>query len=166
MVLDLRFHVRGLPQPQGSSRAFLPRGWSRPVITCDNPRVAGWRQEAAAACCGVLAAAGWREGDGPLLARPRACRVELEFFLPRPASLPKRVGRPCVRPDLDKLVRAALDAWTGLLYADDSQVVEIAAAKLYGPAPGMLVRACEVGAERALVPQAGWLRLASEAGGA
>ena len=48
---------------------------------------------------------------------------------------PKTVKRamPTVPPDLDKLVRAVLDGLTGVVYADDSQVVSIKATKYYHP---------------------------------
>ena len=42
-------------------------------------------------------------------------------------------------PDLDKLVRAALDALTGIVFGDDGQVCELYAHKLYGDGPGSLV---------------------------
>ena len=57
--------------------------------------------------------------------------LSIVFFLQRPKSAPKERTAPTVRPDLDKLVRAVLDACTGVLYADDSQVTEIRAKKQY-----------------------------------
>ena len=47
--------------------------------------------------------------------------------------------RPAVRPDLLKLARAVEDALTGVLYADDAQVVIERLEKSYGPQPGVLV---------------------------
>jgi len=54
----------------------------------------------------------------------------LTFLLPRPKSVAR--DRPSVKPDLDKLVRAALDACeiAGLL-ENDSRVCEIQAVKRY-----------------------------------
>ena len=40
---------------------------------------------------------------------------------------------PCVRPDVDKLARALLDALTGVAYEDDGQVVALTVRKIYGP---------------------------------
>jgi Holliday junction resolvase RusA-like endonuclease len=50
---------------------------------------------------------------------------------------PKTVKRlhPTVPPDLDKLIRAVLDAMTAIAYLDDGQVTEINAVKVYGGAP-------------------------------
>jgi Holliday junction resolvase RusA-like endonuclease len=43
-----------------------------------------------------------------------------------------------VAPDLDKLVRAVLDALTAVAYRDDGQVTRITATKEYGT-PGLSV---------------------------
>ena len=37
-----------------------------------------------------------------------------------------------VRPDIDKICRACGDAFTGVLYEDDAQVVSLVARKHYG----------------------------------
>jgi hypothetical protein len=65
-----------------------------------------------------------------------------------------------VRPDLDKLVRAVLDALTGPVLADDGQVVLLSAGKFYPgdsfhmagmtrrgaqPWPGVAVDAWQIG---------------------
>lgn len=66
--------------------------------------------------------------DGPV-------SMQLTFRLTAPKSV--RREHPTVRPDLDKLVRAVLDALTGLAYKDDSQVVSIQASKTYWVDPGL-----------------------------
>lgn len=58
--------------------------------------------------------------------------VSIGFFLPRP----KRTKLDSPRPDLDKLVRSCLDAMTGVIYADDSQVVRVTASKRWADAEG------------------------------
>lgn len=66
--------------------------------------------------------------------------VSLEFSVPKPKSAPKkRDVLPHKRPDLDKLVRAALDAMSGVAFRDDAQIVDITATKRYGT-PGVYVR--------------------------
>ena len=80
--------------------------------------------------------------DGPV-------SVVCEFTLKRPTSAPKtRVTYPATRPDLDKLVRAILDALSGVgVYRDDAQVINIQASKTYPdqdrwslPTPGVRVQ--------------------------
>lgn len=76
----------------------------------------------------------------------------MDFFLPRPATvkLSKR-ALPIVPPDVDKLARALLDGLgqglngkvgDGVIYGDDSQVVELLARKFYADdrAPGADIR--------------------------
>jgi Holliday junction resolvase RusA-like endonuclease len=54
--------------------------------------------------------------------------------------LPKYINaRPAVAPDLDKLVRAVLDALTGVCYEDDAQVVSLGARKVYSDRTRILV---------------------------
>ena len=61
--------------------------------------------------------------------------VILRFRIPPP----KRQTRefPTVRPDLDKLVRAVLDALTGVIFVDDAQVLGLYASKRYSDTPGV-----------------------------
>ena len=51
--------------------------------------------------------------------------------VPALTRAPKRVTEVTTKPDVDKLARAALDALTGVLWADDSQVVSLHAQKEY-----------------------------------
>lgn len=117
----IRVFVAGVPEPQGSARAFV-RG-RRAIVTTANPRLHGWRE---LVTHGVHAALpdGWRLLEGPVA-------VTLVFKLPRPPSVPKRRTYPTTRPDVDKLTRAVLDALTGLAFTDDAQVVMVTAMKLY-----------------------------------
>lgn len=65
--------------------------------------------------------------DGPI-----AC--SFMFFMPVPKSMAKRlhyVAQPTKRPDLTKLVRAAEDALSGIVWVDDSQVVACSHTKRY-----------------------------------
>ena len=58
--------------------------------------------------------------------------LTLTFFLPRPPSVPKSRLAPHTKPDLDKLVRAVLDAMTKAgIYKDDSRVVSMTVHKRY-----------------------------------
>jgi crossover junction endodeoxyribonuclease RusA len=62
------------------------------------------------------------------------------FYFQRPASVSKSRAYPSVKPDLDKLCRAVLDALTGILWVDDGQVVRLAARKDYSSStPGTQV---------------------------
>lgn len=123
----LSFTVEGEPVPQGSARAFTPKGWRRPVITSDNPRLKDWRTVVALAAGNVSET----ELGGEILTGP--IRLALTFRLPRPASLAKRVTEHTKKPDIDKLCRAIGDALASVIYRDDAQVIELVARKTYAP---------------------------------
>jgi Holliday junction resolvase RusA-like endonuclease len=60
-----------------------------------------------------------------------ACKVTIEFYMPRPKSRPTDVFHH-VKPDVDKLSRAVLDSLTDAgVIQDDSRVVKLTAMKLY-----------------------------------
>lgn len=58
-------------------------------------------------------------------------RVTIRASLPLPKSRPKRVeSEPCtVKPDIDNVAKAVLDALNGIAYEDDSQVVDLRVTK-------------------------------------
>lgn len=110
--------VLGEPIPQGSMRAV-----ARGRIISDNSRLKPWRDSVSWHVRDAMA-------DGPPLTGP--LEVRATFVLPRPPSVPRRRWAPEKRPDLDKLLRALLDAATaGGAWVDDSQVVAITASKVY-----------------------------------
>jgi Holliday junction resolvase RusA-like endonuclease len=113
----VQFTVFGVPQPQGSTRAFMAGG--RPIITSSNKNLGQWRQLISDVSQKY---ATMHEG---------AVWVHLEFILPRPKSLAKKQTRHTKRPDVDKLIRAVCDSLTGIMWHDDSQVVEVWARKFY-----------------------------------
>lgn len=110
--------VLGEPIPQGSMRAV-----ARGRIVSDNARLRPWRDSVAWHVRDAMADTA--PLDGPL-------EVRATFVLPRPQSAPKRRWAPHKKPDLDKLLRALLDAATvGGAWVDDAQVVAVTARKVY-----------------------------------
>ncbi len=76
-----------------------------------------------------------------LMPRETPVRVDIRFVLPKPASVKRDL--PCVKPDLDNLVKLVLDALNGVAWTDDSQVVELHTSKVYGQ-PGIILEIEEV----------------------
>ena len=117
----LQLTVEGNPVPQGSFRHV---GNGR--IISANPKLNAWRQTIADQI-GL---------QTPVRLIDGSIRVDLVFTLERPKSV-SRASRalPTVKPDLDKLVRATLDAISLERYVqlikDDSQVTDLHAAKRY-----------------------------------
>jgi crossover junction endodeoxyribonuclease RusA len=112
----LRFIVDGEPRSQGSMTAVYNRrlGVAR-VRHVAAPALSLWRTEVRNAA----KAAGAEKWSGPI-------GLRISFGLHAPQD--RRHGYP-KRPDLDKLIRAVMDALTGTCYLDDSQVVRIRASK-------------------------------------
>jgi crossover junction endodeoxyribonuclease RusA len=123
----MKFTVYVKPQPQGSAKAFV-RG-RHTVITSDNKKLKPYRNEVTAV---VLQACRDEQAATPLASKHIPVGLSLEFFFERPPSIPRKRLSVVVKPDLDKLVRATLDALTGVLFADDAQVVRVEARKWYG----------------------------------
>ena len=121
----MRFTVLGTPRPQGSMRGFVNRskktGKQFVSLTSDNPKLKPWRKTVAESAL----MARQPQIDGPV-------SIEAAFYFQKPPSAKKARSAPTVRPDLDKLLRAILDAMTGICFADDAQVCEIRAVKHYG----------------------------------
>jgi crossover junction endodeoxyribonuclease RusA len=122
-VENLTFTVFGVPQPQGSAKAFMPKGARFPIVTSDNPQLKGWRQLVAESASRALS------GHGVFIAGP--IRVCADFYLPRPKSLAKKDRAHMTRPDVDKCARAILDALTKVIWHDDAQVVQLKVTKAY-----------------------------------
>lgn len=132
----LRFEVIGRPVPQGSNRAFTPKGGSRAFIVAGNQAtLSKWRGDIRNAL----------EGSKPPQPVAGPVRMDLTFGLTRPKShyhpvtksrrvIELRADAPAFylgKPDTDKLERAVLDALTGVVYLDDSQVFEVTGRKVW-----------------------------------
>lgn len=120
----IEYFVAGTPKTQGSLKGFVVRsketGKSRAVITHDNkPELRDWR----ATVRQVTA----DEMDGPITG---PVELRIQFHLERPRSRLK-MRFPDVKPDLDKLARAVMDALKGVAYHDDNQVVGLVVSKIY-----------------------------------
>jgi Holliday junction resolvase RusA-like endonuclease len=159
----IQFTVIGKPVTKGSTSSFVAKHKDGSIVVRENgnPAVvtrnaAGARGrvwEHAVASCALEA----REKAGGRIAPNQPVGVEVIFYQSRnsghfgtgrnahllKASAPTY---PAVRPDVDKYLRAILDALTGVLYADDGQVVSVRAEKRYGDPPRAEIRVWVVSA--------------------
>jgi len=141
--MNISFTVHGVPVPQGSKRALVHRSTGRAVvIEQGGARHRDWRADVKAAAHEAMTEYAVRldNGENWFLPRSGPVGVSICFTVPKPKSAPKtRRTWPDRRPDLDKLVRAVLDAITGEVIADDAQVVTLYCGKVYpGDAMGGL----------------------------
>lgn len=74
-------------------------------------------------------------------------RIEAYYPIPKRTSKKKRAAmlagevKPKVKPDIDNVVKVVLDALNGYLYADDAQVISVAAEKAYSEKPHVTITA-------------------------
>lgn len=133
--MTAQLFIPGTPVPQGSTRAFVVGG--RAVTTAANVKTRPWRADIQAGIAYHLQ----RSGIVGIALPAGPVMVELTFVMPRRKSEPKRSSPAHTRkPDTDKLIRAVLDAMTGLVYTDDAQVTRIGAEKrtaALGEPPGV-----------------------------
>lgn len=140
----ITFTVYGRPQPAGSKRGFpikRANGSIGVAISDDNPKSRDWKNAVASAAREVY------HGDllrGPLL-------LKLTFHRPRPgghfgATGLNKKGRetehPVSKPDLLKLARGVEDALTGIVWADDAQIVEEVLSKQWGEPSRVEIEIC------------------------
>lgn len=126
------FAVRGLPQAQGSSRAFIAGGRAHIATEGNRPGspLGAWRTAIATEARAAI-------GSQPALEGPVS--VSCDFVMRRPRSHYRANGELkasappwCAsKPDADKLLRALLDAITGVVIRDDAQVASVHARKPY-----------------------------------
>ncbi len=120
--------IAGNPAPQGSKRLF------NGIMVEANSRTKEWRADVRAALI--------REDGTPREYFDGPVQVIAQFVMPRPKSAPKkRAATADKKPDLDKLLRAVLDAISSSgMWRDDCQVVQITAEKKVaaeGETPGL-----------------------------
>lgn len=130
--MAVSFSVEGVPAPKGSKVVWRGR------LVEDNKRTMPWVRDIRTAALAAM------RGRSPFPVRAPVA-VQLVFALRRPASARNRPA-PSVRPDGDKLARAVLDALTGVVYADDAQVVSLSVDKMYVNHPyatGVYIRVAE-----------------------
>lgn len=117
------FNVSGLPVPQGSMKVMNGN-----IIHTKDKELRTWRVLVGntAKNCGIK-----------VIEKDKGVLIDLMFCLPKPPSVKRHT--PHTRPDLDKLIRAVLDALTGIAYVDDGQVIAITASKIYSTYIGVKI---------------------------
>lgn len=139
--MRLEFVVDGRPVPQGSMTAVYNKklGVSR-VRHAQGAALAMWR---------ALIRETAREAGAEVSAFPISIRIVFGMKRPKGHYTLRRGGyvvkqsaldtRPAVAPDIDKLLRAVLDALTDVCYHDDAQVVSVQVAKVYADSTTIVV---------------------------
>lgn len=127
MTAAVYFVVYGTPIGKGRPRATSRGGFVRMYT---DAKTLGF--EAAVAGEARIAMKGWEPFDTPM-------QLQLSAYYPIPKSWSKKKRQqaidgdlhPQVKPDLDNVLKAVLDAINGVVYVDDSQVINMVATKRY-----------------------------------
>lgn len=116
MSVVVRFRVEGAPRPKGSWRHV---GAGRVISAAKG--LDAWERAV-------------RQAAEHAMVVPRvsgdALQVTLTFRMPRPACRKHDVWHT-TRPDVDKLIRAVLDAMSGIVYDDDALICSVIALSRY-----------------------------------
>ncbi len=125
--LPIEFVVKGAAAPQGSKRAFVRRGRAILVEACK--RLNPWRVAVSTA-----ARLAWRLHPTtlPVTVCIQAVYARPQSHLTRQGGLRSSAPAFPRRPDTDKLCRGILDALTGVVVVDDSQVTRLTCNKSWG----------------------------------
>lgn len=136
---ELVIRAIGIPAKKGSK---APKGHvrGRCILVEMDKKLPAWTKAVQTAARNAVRAGGW-------LLITDACEVSFVFLLPRPKTVKRELPTGRGDGDVDKMIRATLDAMTGIVYADDALVTDFGrVAQRYckpGQAPGarIVVRA-------------------------
>lgn len=138
----ISFDVLGTPAPKGSSRPMLNRKTGIAFSFAGGSKQAEQKLRSWDANVRDQARLAVGESAAPVFVGvPLA--VEITFRMQRPAGhwgkrglKPSAPLAPASKPDLDKLARSTLDSLTGLVFDDDSRIVELVVRKVFAE-PGL-----------------------------
>lgn len=140
MTFVVNFRVDGEPVGKGRPRFSRQGGF---VKTYTPAKTAKW--ETVVRECAVQAMGMSEPLDGPL-----ALSVKVWKGIPASWSKKKQKDaelneiRPIGKPDIDNYVKAIMDAGNGVLWKDDSQIVELHGIKAYSKYPCVEIFVAEV----------------------
>lgn len=143
MVSRVFFVVPGEPVPKARPRFTMQGGKARTYTPTSSA--------AYETTIGLLAHAAMRaQGIAEPLAG--ALHVQVQAFFPVPHSWSKKrkasASWHASRPDLDNIVKSALDGLNRVAFADDGQIASIYATKAYSATPRLEVAVYEIGAQK------------------
>jgi len=139
-MCEIEFFVPGIPAPGGSKKAFRHHKTGKIMVVDACARNKPWRDRVAA----------FALDHQPEKLLTDALELKVDFFMPRPKNhygtgknsdklKPNAPKFNTKKPDATKLLRALEDALTGVIWADDEQIVKQVVRKHYGDNPGAVV---------------------------
>jgi len=144
--------VQGVPAPQGSLRAINNPHTGKAMLIpggddASRKRLDAWRKLVNRTALDSVA-----RSEYPLIEKGCPVFVAITFGMPRLKKHLKADGAPrddapvyvASTPDIDKCVRAILDALTGVIYVDDKQVAALSVKQVYDLVPGVRIYVEEI----------------------
>ncbi len=125
--MKLFFKFPGIPVPKGRPRLIAPGVVYTPAKTKSYEKLIG-----------TLARVGMgskKPLEGPLY-------VELVAFLPKPKHA--KYSFPTVKPDIDNLMKSALDGLNQIVWHDDCQICQLSMQKQYDTNPRLEIKVEEI----------------------
>ena len=137
MAAPLTITVDGVPVAKGRARHTTINGFSRAYTPAKTRNYENWVR-----MCGVQEMS--RTGRSTM---EDALDLTVVAHVPIPSSWSGKRQRmaaageikPTKRPDLDNFLKAAKDALNGIVWRDDSQIVNLSARKVYGEHPKLVI---------------------------
>ena len=129
----LMFEIPGSPIGQGRPKFSTINGYAKAY---DPEKSRNYK-----AYVKMLATQAMKENDFEMITGP--CAIQIFAFFDVPKSKSKKFKeaalegkeRPTKKPDADNIVKAILDALNGLIYKDDSCIVDLHCIKYYSDVP-------------------------------
>ena len=121
----LDFWVPGTPRPKGSPKIAIRKSTGKRFVV-ESQTQKDWQDAVAERARWAVA---WQSESCPV---DCPVSVVINFILPKIKSAKTNASSlklAAVKPDLDKLVRTVLDALEGIVYTNDSRVVDIVTSK-------------------------------------
>ena len=140
----IKIFVNGKPRTAGSKSAFVNKKTKKIIVAPAGKHQVAWMD--------TVRWAFIRAGYNGKMLVEGPIHLVLNFTFLRPKSHYKKSGGltksarayPTGKPDLSKLNRAVEDALTGLIWRDDSQVVQLNSEKRYGLPEGCKIYIKEI----------------------
>ena len=121
-----------------------PIGQGRPKFSTINGHAKAYDPEKSRnykAYVRLLATQAMKDSGFTMIEGPCVLRIDAYFDVPKSKSKKFKEAalaskeRPTKKPDADNIVKAILDALNGLMYKDDSCIVELSCVKYYSDVP-------------------------------
>lgn len=133
----MKFTILGTPQPKQSARFRTVRAGEKTFVKSYQKKEVVENERNIAFDIKSKLPAGFKPFDGPL-------KVTMLFVFPPLSSWPQKkmaqmnAGATIYKdkkPDIDNLQKSVCDAMQGVVYINDSQIVDMHCTKIFGPVP-------------------------------